>query len=400
MARTRLTALSELLQRHLTLWLPLPLIDPLTWPQRHPELERWLLALTEAQLRALELDARAPDAPQPYAALSAQVAALCEVPALPRIEQPALARRARRIKARKWSQVQAFAGTALPLLPDGGLVDWCAGKGHLGRSLALVSGRGALCIERDAALCEGGAALAGALPVSFLNGDVLALPLDELLTPGRSAVALHACGQLGDTLLREGGALDAIAFAPCCYHRQPPGPHRPLSELGRATALPVSVRQLRLATAEEVHATDDQRALRHQEVAWRFGLDALVREATGRVEHTSIPSMPRSQVRVSFSEFVTRAAERHGLTLPERWDPAAAEQVGWRRAHRKRALDLMRSLFRPALELWLFLDRVVYLEERGWEVRWGSFCERAVSARNLMMIGARPGAGVSEPPAG
>ena len=389
-ARDRLTALSDLLRQDLSLWLPLPLVDPLEWPEEHPALEQWLLALTDDRLRALEQRGLAPDAPEPYASRSARIAALCDVPALPQTEQPALARRARRIKARKWSQIQAFAGAALPLLPDGGLVDWCAGKGHLGRSLALVSGRGALCVERDHALCESGAALAGALPVRFLEGDVLALALEEVLTPGRSAVALHACGQLGDTLLREGRHLDALAFAPCCYHRQPPGPHRPLSALARAAALPLTARQLRLATAEEVHASDDQRALRHQEVAWRFGLDALVRAATGRTTHTSIPSLPRSQVRVSFVTFVERAAERHALPLPARWDPLAAEQVGWARAHRKRALDLMRSLFRPALELWLFLDRVVYLEEQGWEVRWGRFCEREVTARNLMMIGTRP----------
>ena len=54
-------------------------------------------------------------------------------------------------------------------------------------------------------------------------------------------------------------------------------------------------------------------------------------------------------------------------------------------------LELVRHLFRRPLELWLVLDYAVFLEEQGYRVRLGTFCDRQLTPRNLMLDAVREG---------
>jgi len=54
-----------------------------------------------------------------------------------------------------------------------------------------------------------------------------------------------------------------------------------------------------------------------------------------------------------------------------------------------RNLELLRGLFRRPLELWLNLDRALFLVEQGYVVRLGSFCETAFTPRNLLLLAER-----------
>ncbi|MDI9244031.1 hypothetical protein [Marinobacter sp. CHS3-4] len=58
---------------------------------------------------------------------------------------------------------------------------------------------------------------------------------------------------------------------------------------------------------------------------------------------------------------------------------------GAQRLEQVRRHELVRHLFRRPLELWLVLDYAVFLEEQGFRVRLGTFCERALTPRNLLI---------------
>ena len=124
-------------------------------------------------------------------------------------------------------QIEAFA-TAAPA-PERPVLDWCGGKGHLGRLLALHWRTPVTTLEIDPALCAAGEALAErqALDHEFLVADALTAEIPA----GRHAVALHACGELHRRLIE--GAADAglagLDVAPCCYHRGIADAYRPLS---------------------------------------------------------------------------------------------------------------------------------------------------------------------------
>ena len=56
-----------------------------------------------------------------------------------------------------------------------------------------------------------------------------------------------------------------------------------------------------------------------------------------------------------------------------------------------RNLELVRGLFRRPLELWLVLDRALFLSERGYEVQLGEFCDSHLTPRNLLLLAQRCG---------
>lgn len=305
----------------------------------------------------------------------------------------------RGIPARKWLQIQAFAGAALAALPPGveRVVDWCAGKSHLGRTVGLGSGLPVTAVERRRDLCATGAVLAdrAGATCDFVCADVLT---DEshpeaVFGPLTGAVGLHACGELSDRLLQratDGGAL-GLVVSTCCYHRVPRDPrYPPRSALGRACDPGLDHSQLRLATADEVVARMPRRRARRRELAYRQAFDLLVREATGEDRFHSTGPIPRATFKAPFDRAVEDLSERSGLPLPARWDTESVLAEGAERARVARALGLVRTLFRRPLECWLVLDRAQALREAGWEhVHVGTFCAPSLTPRNLAIVARR-----------
>ncbi|MFB1029276.1 MAG: hypothetical protein QMC09_06295 [Thauera sp.] len=85
------------------------------------------------------------------------------------------------------------------------------------------------------------------------------------------------------------------------------------------------------------------------------------------------------------------------MRLPTAVDWADWEAVGERRRDEVRRLELVRHAFRRALEVWLALDLVLGFEARGFTARIGTFCERALTPRNLLVLASRRGAGTLQP---
>jgi hypothetical protein len=388
----RLEALTAFLQGARSLWEHRPFVaQPAPWEADEPALASWLRGLTPAAVEAGEGDPEAlTDAPPRFRALAAEARRHAALPSLPR---PAPSPAPRRVSARKWTQIDAFAGAALPRLAGAAaLTDWCAGKGHLGRTLALRSGLPFDALERDEALCRAGEALArrAGARARFHAVDVTGPLPGAALGPGRALVALHACGSLSRRALTEAvaGGAGAVAVAPCCFQRVPGGVYRPLSRLGQALDLGLTRRSLWLPCSEEVVARPRQRRLRVREMVFRAALDQLLRQASGSDIYRSFPPIPGPWISGPFAAFAEQMAARHGLSLPP-FDPAAAERAGEAWVHTGRALALARVPFRRPIEVWLALDRALYLAEAGWEVRLGVFCDRAVTPRNVLILGRR-----------
>ncbi|PKH99032.1 methyltransferase, partial [Shewanella sp. 11B5] len=108
------------------------------------------------------------------------------------------------IKGRKWQQITAFTEQVdpqyHPQLPRLPILEWCAGKGHLGRLVAKQQNVEVTSIEWQAGLCTQGQIFAKQwqLPQTFICADAFA-PIDSskpLLLIDQHAIALHACGDL------------------------------------------------------------------------------------------------------------------------------------------------------------------------------------------------------------
>lgn len=398
----RLEALTDLLFRAEPLWRARPFEAlPLVWEDDHAPLSAWLRALPRARVEALHADpAGLREAPEPLPGLLSEVTRLTDIGPLPAVALAELPDPVARVTGRKLVQVRAFVAAAEGGLPEGVelLVDWCCGKGHLGRALSAARGVVALGLERDAELCRTGRDLAASTDArcAFLPVDVLDPSRWPAVPPLRTAVvALHACGALTDaamTFALEGHAR-AVLLAPCCFHFVPgEAPFVPRSAAGRAAGLTWDAATLRLPTLEEVVAPPAIRLRRRQEAAWRLGLDLLLREASGADTYTSLPPVPRGWHHGDFRAFAEGMARAHDLRLPAAWDPARAEAAGHAREHLVAALSLVRSQLRRPFELWLVLDRALRLADEGWDVQVGAFCDRGATPRNLAIAGWHPAA--------
>ncbi|MCU8054921.1 SAM-dependent methyltransferase [Shewanella sp. SM34] len=314
------------------------------------------------------------------------------------------------IKGRKWQQITAFVQHLPQLnLP---VLEWCAGKGHLGRLIAKARGAEVVSLEWQAPLCEAGQAFADKWQLSqtFICADAFAIGAEHRaiatvetpvehpsaanplttnpLTAQQQAVALHACGDLHVrllTLAAEAGT-QALAISPCCYHLIHASHYQPLSTLAQQSSLKLSRHDLQLPLQQSVIANPKQQALRHQEIAWRLGFDALQRQCRQIDEYLPLPSLKQSQLSGSFTDFCLWAAETKAVNLAKNRDFEAWLEIGRQRQQLTRRIDLVAHLFRTVLEQWLILDRACFLQEQGYGVCVGEFCANSVTPRNSLIL--------------
>ena len=391
----RFTRLTALLMEWEDFWRTLPFQHPiLPWAARHPELVRELSALTDQDVERLQTDILA-GSPLSSRLPVEDVARLTSLPPLSGDLDPLPQAWSQHIGGRKWQQIEAFV-THVDAEPGQPQVDWCAGKGHLSRVLARRLGVTVVALEAQESLCREGRSLAQRQDacVQIEQQDVLSPGVERWLQRGVHVSALHACGALHQHLLEVAAQAGCgVTLAPCCYQRIPSEEYRPMSRLGRDLArqhgLHLNRQDLALAVQETITAPRSDRGARARGNAWRLGFDLLQRELRGADDYLPIPSLARGRSPSSFEAFCHWAAAQKGLTLPARCDWTALEQGGWKRYAEVSRLELVRHLFRRPLEIWLVLDRALFLEEAGFRVEVGTFCTRAVTPRNLLLR-ARP----------
>lgn len=160
--------------------------DHLPWP----ELTEALDSLSDTQVAELDSDQAAL-----YAFFTPYIPALTQLPDLCQL-QPVDATRvdypfwiSNGIKGRKFEQLQDFVSALSNEQQP--ILEWCAGKGHLGRMLAYNGASHVHSIELQQSLCEQGekSAKQQGLAMQFSQADVLSDPVDSFLN--HSYTQLH-----------------------------------------------------------------------------------------------------------------------------------------------------------------------------------------------------------------
>ena len=296
------------------------------------------------------------------------------------------------IPGRKLSQIESFAAAVGRI--DNPITEWCGGKGHLGRQLAANWDQPVTTLEYNAELCDAGEVLANKAKISqrFYKVDVLTTESGQYL-PQQHAVALHACGDLHRTLIRQAVdvATPAIALSPCCYHLCKSDQYLPFTE---QLKLKLNREELRLSVTETVTSATREVKWRDQEMAWKLGYGLLRRSLTETDQYQSMKPINKQWLRESFEQFCHHLAgrEKTSIDLAQHSDIdwVDYEQQGWQRQREVMRLSLLRNAFRRPLEIWLILDISNYLIANGYDVELGQFCDREITPRNII-ISARRG---------
>lgn len=388
------SSLTALLHQHADYWRPVAFREVrLPWMNQHPRLVERLYALEPDQIDRLSTDA---DALADFLAVDLPFApvlqSLTALPAFPQRKAAAVHPRfCAGIPGRKWQQVEAFVHS----LPDATLpiLEWCAGKSHLGFYLQACTGQPVTALEWEVALVAQANARARRDNVALHSValDVLTPAADPFVQTAQQVVALHACGDLHERLLGlcvEQGA-HQLHVAPCCYHKRAEEYYVPLSQRGRATGLTLHKSELHTAVMETVTAGASVRRQRMQLQMMRLGFDCLQRDVRGVDRFLPVPSLPASWARMEFAEFCQHCASLKNIELPASVNWQHYQRQGEQRFWQVSALDLVRLLFRRPLEIWLALDRALLLQEHGYAVQVGTFCPAHITPRNLLIQGRR-----------
>jgi len=295
------------------------------------------------------------------------------------------------IKGRKWAQIQAFVAQT----PNAeSYVEWCAGKGHLGKLLAFQDNKPVHSLEWQKALCDAGEQDAKRLnlPQTFTHADVLKGEGELALANTHCAVALHACGDLHCELIKQAviAQTAVVCISPCCYHLTQDELYCPLSQWAKQSQLNLRQADLKLAVKEVATAGAREQRLKQLELTYRLGFDSWQRIARQQDEYLPVPSIQKAILNQGFTAFCHWAAEQKGLTdLIVETPFEKFEPIGQQRYQQVQKLEAISQLFRPALEYWLVLDRAMYLEENGYHVEIGKFCDKSLTPRNWMIRAER-----------
>ncbi|NMY69171.1 methyltransferase [Pseudomonas sp. WS 5414] len=391
----RFQALDGFLLEHQALWRPRPFHHlQLPWETAHPELAQWLRQRSLEDAEAAHNQPQQLQAPAPFAPLAEQARALGALGELPIKALPAPHPRLNvDVPGRKWQQIEAFAACLQFDRAPTHWLDWCSGKGHLGRRL-LQPGQQLTCLEYDPALIDSGEQLSRhhGLPARHVQQDVLADDTAQHLCAEHSPVALHACGDLHVRLIQLASqqGCPQLAIAPCCYNRTRASHYRGLSTAAQASRLELSLEDLALPMSETVTAGARVRRQRDTSMARRLAFDLLQRQVRGLDEYLPTPSLPSHWLDKPFADYCRDLAALKDLSTVDCQDWAVLEAAGWQRLAQVRNLELLRGLFRRPLELWLALDRGLFLQEQGYAVRLGTFCKAPLTPRNLLLLAERP----------
>jgi len=380
------TALDSLLMNTRSYWQCTAFdFDCLPWPELHDP----LTALTDQDVAELDTDqAQLYQFFSPYIPGIEQLSQLASLPVITssRTDYPFWISNG--IKGRKFTQLQDFVG-ALPA-NDQPILEWCAGKGHLGRMLAFNGAPSVHSIELQSHLCEQGqkSAQQQGLAMQFSQADVLTDNTQDFFNPQTHAVALHACGALHQTFMHQASAakVTQISFSPCCYHLFTENNYQAMSEQAKRSALNLTHRDLKLALQETVTAPSRVGKVRKTEVEWRLGFDALRKSLTGESAYVSVPSVNKAIFSDSFESFCKWAADKKALKLPKDIDYNKFLLIGQARKKITERVELVRHVFRRAIEVWLVLDRALYLQQQGYHVSVTTFCEKQLTPRNILIL--------------
>ena len=290
------------------------------------------------------------------------------------------------IKGRKLSQISAFADQ---VNDQQSIVEWCAGKGHLGRLISWQKNLAVTSIEWQQKLCDLGTAEAGKMQLKqqFKQADVLKGEADSCIDRDCHAIALHACGDLHLHLIKlaKKHKPAQLSISPCCYHLTEQAIYQPCSTQGKKSSLVVTKQGLKLAVNKQTKPGKRQSRLSEQEVLWRLAFDELQKHCLKTDQYFPLPSFPKTLLSEDFSAFVEWACKEKSLTFELPNSLQEFIDLAQLRLNKVRRMELISQFFVRPLELWLVYDRALSLQESGYQVKLSTFCDELTTPRNLLI---------------
>lgn len=272
------------------------------------------------------------------------------------------------------------------------LLDIGGGAGHLSACLTHRSHRRSLCLDRNREFQERGRKrLDRWLPktgekIEFIHCDFNSeLNLQETKSDSVQLIAgLHGCGDLTTNIVRyyRNSNSKYLLSLGCCY--QDLNGDYNISGLAQDDGLRFSKNALHLAA--RCHAVNDKTDMENKVLArrYRYALHFYLHDFQGK-EFEAIGNTRLKDCSLPFSSYAKKYADLEGVATLDLDVFYGSEEVQ-RRIHFTIAADVLRGLLGRVIEIYIALDRALYLEESGCEVDVVEVFDRTLSPRNLLVF--------------
>lgn len=300
----------------------------------------------------------------------------------------------RKLSVKKKHEIQTLKTLVDSLSDSETIIDVGGGAGHLSCALTSGNAKKAFSIDRDPHLQEMGKkkimrwARDASERVQFLTHD-----FDDNAELGvecdyhhSTLVGLHSCGPLSVSLLKfavRKKVAKCINF-PCCYQKIVDEYN--ISSLAQIHGLALSSNALHLAARSYavVSAADLETRLRVK--SFRYTLHYFLHEHFD-LPFTSVGNARKADYCGKFCDYARkyhRGPELEGVSdqmLEDFFAAAAVKQKVWSNF----LADSLRVQLGRVIEIYLLLDRVIYLQERGVPAQIFEVFDRSLSPRNIML---------------
>jgi hypothetical protein len=286
------------------------------------------------------------------------------------------------------------------------VVDIGGGVGHLSRVLSLYHSIPSVSLDRDRYFQSIGeerlkkfrhpkeAAEIRFVNVTFGTGEEEAI-IREVFRPESFSLGLHTCGGLANHLIKNtvtNKTAGLLSFG-CCYHRLDTTTEFPLSQFYQEENLPrPNLYALSLATRSHAQRDFEVYLTKERVKQYRYALHLFLVKFWNNKYFTDVGECPIKTYWGPFAGYIRAKLSElkleHSFT-DEDFNSFYNDQNLQRELRVMWLCNLIRWQLGRPLEVYLLLDRVLYLEENGYDVQIETYFEESLSPRNIGILATR-----------
>lgn len=286
------------------------------------------------------------------------------------------------------------------------VVDIGGGVGHLSRVLSLYHSIPSVSLDRDHYFQSIGeerlkkfrhpkeAAEIRFVNVTFGTGEEDGI-IREVFKPESFSLGLHTCGGLANHLIKNtvtNKTAGLLSFG-CCYHRLDTSTEFPLSQFYREEDLPrPNLYALSLATRSHAQRDFEVYLTKERVKQYRYALHLFLMNFFNNKYFTDVGECPIKTYWGPFADYIRAKLSElnleHSFT-DEDFSSFYNDKNLQRELRVMWLCNLIRWQLGRPLEVYLLLDRVLYLEENGYDVQIETYFEESLSPRNIGILATR-----------
>jgi hypothetical protein len=279
------------------------------------------------------------------------------------------------------------------LLPQN-IIDFGGGVGHMCEYLSDKFKVDSLCFDRDEKLIK-----SGQQRIEKYNKEVIDKvkfkhariePNMSLSVAQKSLlIGLHACGSLSNYLIdfylmNKNNSF--INFG-CCYHKHQDEDIFNLSNLAKKEELVLSKHSQTLAAKCNSTITPKLYEQRVMVKKFRYAFHFLLEKHFNKSEFIALGNYSKTLYRDGFVKYAQFFLEQLNLELnPQQIEDFYMNESLHKKINFLLKAGILRGLFGRLIEIYIVLDRALYLEQAGCQVRVVEAFEKTLSPRNIAII--------------